>query len=93
MENEGLYDTLRREWAASYSTVTQTAAIEDISDRLARLTTQEKSIHLQMGWALSKPRTGAARFPQKVRDYLIARFDLGEATGNKADPNQVSLDM
>ena len=70
MENEGLYDTLRREWAASYSTVTQTAAIEDIIDRLERLTTREKSIHLQMGWALSKPRTGAARFPQKVRDYL-----------------------
>ena len=46
-----------------------------------------------MGWALSKPRTGVTRFPQKVRDYLITRFDLGEATGNKADPNQVSLDM
>ena len=69
------------------------AATEDISDRLARLTTQEKSTQLQMGWTLSKPRTGATRFPQKVRDYLITRFDLGEATGNKADPNQVSLDM
>ena len=46
-----------------------------------------------MVWALSKPRRGAMRFPQKVSDYLIARFDLGEATGNKADPNQVSLDM
>ena len=46
-----------------------------------------------MCWALSKPRTGATRFPQKVRDYLITRFDLDEAAGNKADPNQVSLDM
>ena len=40
MNNEGLYDTLRRERAASYPTVTHIAATEDISDRLARLTTQ-----------------------------------------------------
>ena len=93
MNNKGLYGIFRREWTASYSTVTQMAATDDISDRLARLTTQKKSIQLQMGWALSKPRTGATRFPQKVRDYFITRFDLGEATGNKADPNQVSLDM
>ena len=93
MNNKGLYGIFRREWTASYSTVTQMAATDDISDRLARLTTLKKSIQLQMGWALSKPRTGATRFPQKVRDYLITRFDLGEATGNKADPNQVSLDM
>ena len=93
LNNEGLYDTLRRECAASYSTMTEITATDDISDRLARLTTQEKSIQLQMGWALSKPRTGATRFPQKVRDYLTTRFDLCEATGNKTDPNQVSLDM
>ena len=93
INNEGLYDTLRREWAASYSTVTQTASNENISDNLGRLTTREKSRKLQMGWALKKKRTGGARFPQKARDYLITRFNFGEATGNKANPNQVSLDM
>jgi hypothetical protein len=91
LNNEGLYDTLRREWAASYSTVTQTT--DDLSNSLGRLAIQEKSMQLQMGWALSKQRTGRTRFPQKVCDYLITKFNLGEATGNKADPHQVSLDM
>jgi hypothetical protein len=66
---------------------------DDLSDSLGRLSIQEKPMQLQMGWALSKQRTGGTRFPQKVRDYLITKFNLGEATGNKADPHQVSLDM
>ena len=37
-----------------------------------------------MDWAVNKRRTGKARFPQKVRDYLITRLNFGEATGNKA---------
>ena len=84
LNNEGLYDTLRREWAASYLTVTQTQTTDDLSDSLGRLAIQEKSMQLQMGWALSKQRTGGTRFPQKVCDYLITKFNLGEATGNKA---------
>ena len=37
LNNEGLYDTLRREWAASYLTVTQTQTTDDLSDSLGRL--------------------------------------------------------
>ena len=33
------------------------------------------------------------RFTPKVKAYLNAKFDLGEKTGLKADPNQVSADM
>lgn len=46
-----------------------------------------------MGWALPKPRAGSSRFTEKVKNYLTARFDLGEQTGRKADPQQVSSDM
>ena len=50
------------------------------------------SLSLQTGWALSKPRSNV-RFPEKVKQYLTARFTLGERTGRKADPAQVAAGM
>ena len=47
---------------------------------------------LSQGWTLSKPCV-STRFTLKVKAYLNAKFDLGEKTGLKADPNQVSADM
>lgn len=41
----------------------------------------------------SKVRAGSSWFSDKVQKYLTARFDLGEQTGRKADPQQVSSDM
>ena len=35
----------------------------------------------------------ATRFPDKVRNYLQEKFDVGYATGPKADLVQVSIDM
>ena len=46
-----------------------------------------------MGWALYRPRAGSIRFTDKVKKYLTAEFDLGEQSGLKADPQQVSNDM
>ncbi len=46
-----------------------------------------------MGWALNQPKTGSVRFPEKVKKYLVAKFDSGERAGYKADPIQVSLDI
>ena len=48
---------------------------------------------LGMGWALHPIRGGSARFSEEVKDYLTAKFDLGERSGLKADPAQVALDM
>jgi hypothetical protein len=48
---------------------------------------------LSMGWALSKPKTGSKRFSTNVRDYLVAIFDLGEKTNNKAYPVNVASEM
>ena len=47
---------------------------------------------LQTGWALSKPRS-YVRFSPKVKEYLTARFTIGERTGRKAAPGQVATDM
>ena len=46
-----------------------------------------------MGWALQQAREAAKRFPEETCRYLTTKFDFGEVTGNKADPQQVSLDM
>ena len=45
-----------------------------------------------MGWALNAPAS-KSRFPDSVRIYLKAKFDLGERTGEKADSLQAALDM
>ena len=47
---------------------------------------------LQMGWALSTPRT-TTRFPDHVRAYLMNKFEIGEKTGLKVTPDQVAADM
>ena len=46
-----------------------------------------------MGWALHRPRAGSIRLTDKVKKYLTAKFDQGEQSGLKADPQQVSNDM
>lgn len=89
INNEGVYDTLRREWARNFTTVTGSA-----SSTLHKETTLlQGQCHLEMGWALSKARSGSARFPPNVRQYLVKKFDYGERTGHKCDPVQTSLDM
>ena len=37
-----------------------------------------------MGWALQKPGLGGKRHSPHVKDYLKARFDAGEQSGQKA---------
>jgi len=37
---------------------------------------------LQKGWALKVPKR-APRFPDKVRNYLQEKFDIGNTTGHK----------
>ena len=38
-----------------------------------------------MGWALQKPGLGGKRHSPHVKDYLKARFDAGEQSGQKGD--------
>ena len=41
------------------------------------------------GLGPTQPRTGSSRLNDKIKNYLTARFDLGDQTGRKADPQQV----
>lgn len=89
IRQESFYDQLRRDWAARFSTL-----LPENRPRPKPLTpSTADASSLPMGWALQKPRPGGIRYSEKVRDYLKTRFDAGEQSGRKADPNQVVLDM
>ncbi|KAL9959285.1 hypothetical protein ACROYT_G032596 [Oculina patagonica] len=47
---------------------------------------------LQQGWALKVPKK-ASRFNDNQRQYLDAKFQIGQETGHKSDPEKVSRDM
>ena len=49
-----------------------------------------KAQPFQMGWAISKTHSGSNRFSHRVKEYLTAKFEIGE---RKADPAQVGKDM
>ena len=46
-----------------------------------------------MGWALKSSQGGKTRFSDKQRAYLTSKFQIGEETGQKASPAQVSRMM
>ena len=91
------YDAIKRDWALKFSSI-DTAGIEcsscslDSSTPLTSPVDTSPHSSLRTGWAVSKPR-GSVRFSEKVKEYLTARFTLGERTGRKADPAQVAVDM
>ena len=88
IHQESFYDQLRRDWASRFSTL-----LPENLPKPRSLFSSTASSSLSMGWALQKARTGGVRYSQQVKDYLKARFDAGEESGRKADPNKVVLDM
>ena len=91
--NEGLYDKIRRDWVEHF----QTLALQDerVTEAAAAAETESLTLNssrLQMGWALHK-KGGSVRFSQKVRQYLVRKFNIGQDTGRKEDPAQVAKDM
>ena len=91
-QSETLYDKLRRDWVDMFTTsvnITKDGTCTSGSQQNVSLSPPSDQA-VRMGWALPKPRAGSSRFTEKVKNYLTARFDLGEQTGRKADPQQVS---
>ena len=92
VNNESVYDSLRREWANTYSTLTinvQKAA----TTKKSTMQLRSGESDLPMGWAVSKARTGSVRFSTKVGQYLAAKFNCGQKSGKKCDTVQVATDM
>ena len=94
---ESVYDKLRRDWVAKFSSLS-------ISDQREKTPTAgasgdagagagSRSRHSTAGWALQKPRGSGQRFSENVKSYLQSRFNVGVQTGRKCDPGQVSAEM
>ena len=93
-KKESLYDTIRRNWAEKFSSIDsyqRSTTPNQPGDFL--VSSEGTSPTLNIGWALGKARTGGVRFSEKVRMYLTAKFEVGERTGRKADPEQVALSV
>ena len=95
---ETVYDKLRIDWAGKFFTVdknkeTSRAPVAHCEEQRDKYEASSSSSDLQLGWALHKPRNQGVRFAAEVKQYLTTKFDLGERTGNKADPGKVSADM
>ena len=86
---ESVYDQLRRVWVARFSTLVPENRPKPKSADILSVSNSS----LPMGWALQKPRGGGTRYTPQVKDYLKARFNEGEESGMKADPQQVAVDM
>ncbi|KAL9986649.1 hypothetical protein ACROYT_G000821 [Oculina patagonica] len=98
--SETVYDKLRRDWAEKFLNVdnnegSSSAPVAHCDERGDEFEYQAPSFcsDLQLGWALHKARNQGVRFPDDVKQYLTRKFDLGERTGNKADPGKVAADM
>ena len=87
--SSNVYDTIRKDWAIPFSNVHE----KGVSSKPSKLL--DGSPHLTMGWALQKTHgSDSSQFSSKVKEYLATKFEIGEQqTGQKADPQQVSVDM
>ena len=96
--SEPLSDKVIKRWAEQFQQATSENLSSQLENKLFSLRlTEDLSVTtdrqvLQKDWALKVP-TRATRFPDKVRNYLQEKFDVGHATGHKADSLQVSIDM
>ena len=90
LESVPLYDTIRFQlrWAervTSISNVAQEASAVFAHEESASSKTKASS----MGWALKATQKRPC-LEEKVKTYLIEKFEAGERSGTKADPLSVS---
>ena len=85
------YDKLKRGWVEKFLSLTLSE--DDSTSVIKRQGNEPSQASLSEGWALHKPKGGAVRFSEKVRQYLTFKFEIGEQSERKEDPGQVSQDM
>ncbi|CAH3139401.1 unnamed protein product [Pocillopora meandrina] len=91
LECETLYDRAIMGYASRLEQVA-TAIPELGLGKEVRITAYSAPF-LPMGWALKCSRARGARFSTKQKEYLSAKFQIGERIGLKADPASVATAM
>ena len=89
LEHETLYDKAIIEYAAKldYGASKSPVVVEGIGSSIPTPVT------LRMGWALKSPPSPRTKFTDKQKQYLNVKFQIGERTGKKAEPRDVSKAM
>ena len=80
-----------KNWAEKFSSIENQKLTRNKSS--TGLTVNSTDSRLSIGWALNKGRTGGVRFSENVRRYLTTRFEMGERTGKKANPEEIERQM
>ena len=86
-----MYDKLKQGWVEKFSSLTLSEG--DSTNVIERQDREPFQSNLSEGWALHKPRGGAVRFLEKVRQYFTSKFEIGEQSERKEDPMKVPQDM
>lgn len=84
-----LYDKLKLDWVSKFTGLT----LEEHGTKKTQSHQSFEKSNVSKGWALHKLKGGGKRYAKPVKDYLIAKYDLGEKTRNKCDPQKVAEDM
>ena len=89
-ENECVYDTIRRQWAATATSIKGKSQKIGESQYHSYAAVQEEASH---GWALRKQKN-TARISPAVKEYLTRVFNEGTKDGQpKANPADVAEDL
>jgi Arf-GAP/Rho-GAP domain/ANK repeat/PH domain-containing protein 3 len=89
LERETIFDKAAQEYAEQLEG--QATFLPQVGSAASNITTSTTS-RQPMGWAL-KCSAGRARFTEAQKQYLTAKFKIGEQTGIKLDPAAVARSM
>ena len=91
LERETLYDKAMLEYAAKLDFgASKAPTVIEGSRSPSSLSTKPT---FPMGWALKSTQPRRVKFTDKQKQYLNAKFQIGESTAKKADPTDVSNAM
>ena len=91
LHEESQYDEVIRKWAAK-CTSTKSKNPSCSSVKTSGLQDNTNSASSSIGWALHKSK-GQNRFSDKIKNYPLEQFLLGEETGRKITPSEASSRM
>lgn len=91
LEKRSLLDLAKLDYKSRLEEGTTSQVISFASFRDTREATSGE-VEVKEGWAL-KPSKKAYRFNQNQRDYLNAKFTIGQTSGRKLDGDIVSREM
>ena len=92
-EHESVYDTVRKNWAkrvTGLNVVTRETLRIPVDE--AGPSSDSASNSCPVGWALKSTKR-TPRMGEKVKAFLVKKFNIGASGGHKADPVQVSKEM